>query len=58
MNNFYAVPYYIGIGLAIGSIVAYFLPKRFSMLNRFNVAGLIALAIGWAVYMVRAVFGI
>lgn len=58
MNNFYAVPYYIAVGLVIGIIVAIFLPSRFTLLNRFSAAGAIGLIIGWAVYIVREVFGI
>lgn len=57
MNNFYAVPYYIAIGLAIGTIVVFFLPLRFSLLNRCSAAGTIALVIGWLIYLVRQIGG-
>lgn len=57
MSNFYSVPYYIGIGLAIGIVVALLLPGRFSILNRISAAGAIALIIGWAVYLARQIGG-
>lgn len=57
MSNFYSVPYYIGIGMVIGIIIACFLPRGFSLLNRISAAGAIALVIGWAVYLVRQIGG-